>query len=69
MQNIRPLRTNADYEWALREVEFYFKNTPAAGSEDADRFDVLSALLAQYEDENFGIPDAEDNLPLGIRKS
>jgi HTH-type transcriptional regulator / antitoxin HigA len=59
MKNIKPLRANEDYEWALREVEFYFKNTPAAGSEDADRFDVLSALLAQYEDENFAIPDTD----------
>jgi len=24
MKNIRPLRSNADYEWALREVERYF---------------------------------------------
>jgi HTH-type transcriptional regulator / antitoxin HigA len=59
MKNIKPLHTHADYEWALEEVESYFKNTPAAGSEDADRFDVLSALLEQYEDENFEIPDAD----------
>jgi antitoxin component HigA of HigAB toxin-antitoxin module len=37
MKNIKPLRANEDYEWALREVEFYFKNTLAAGSEGADR--------------------------------
>jgi HTH-type transcriptional regulator / antitoxin HigA len=43
--NIRPIRKNAGYEWALQEVEPYFKNPPAVGSEDADRFDVLSALL------------------------
>ena len=59
MKNIKPLRTKADYEWALQEVESYFKDTPAAGSEDGDRFDVLSALLEQYEDENFKIPDAD----------
>jgi HTH-type transcriptional regulator/antitoxin HigA len=69
MKYIKPLRTNEDYEWALQEVEVYFKDTPAAGSGDADRFDVLSALIAQYEDENFDIPDTEDNVPLGIRKS
>jgi HTH-type transcriptional regulator/antitoxin HigA len=44
---------------ALQEVESYFKNIPAAGSEDADRFDVLSALLEQYENEKFEIPDAD----------
>jgi HTH-type transcriptional regulator/antitoxin HigA len=59
MKDIKPLGTNADYEWALREVESYFKNTPAAGSEDAARFDVLSAVLEQYEAENFEIPNAD----------
>jgi HTH-type transcriptional regulator/antitoxin HigA len=59
MKNIRPLRTNTDYEWALQEVEVYFRNPPAVGSEDADRFDVLSALLEQYEKEKFEIPDVD----------
>lgn len=59
MKSIKPLRSNTEYELALQEVESYFKNIPAAGSEDADRFDVLSALLEQYENEKFEIPDAD----------
>jgi HTH-type transcriptional regulator/antitoxin HigA len=59
MKNIKPLRTNADYEWALQEIECYLKNIPAAGSEDADRFDALSSLLEQFEKEKFEIRDAD----------
>jgi HTH-type transcriptional regulator / antitoxin HigA len=59
VKSIKPLRSNTEYELALQEVESYFKNIPAAGSEDADRFDVLSALLEQYENEKFEIPDAD----------
>jgi HTH-type transcriptional regulator/antitoxin HigA len=59
MKHIKPLHTHADYERALQEVEPYFRNPPAVGSEDADRFDALSALLEQYENEKFGIPDVD----------
>ncbi len=31
--DIRPIRTEADYEWALAEVEQYFVNEPEAGTE------------------------------------
>ena len=59
MMDVRPLRSNADYEWALREVEPYFRNVPAPNSPEADRFDVLSALLEKYESENFATPDSD----------
>ncbi|MCK8786734.1 XRE family transcriptional regulator [Roseomonas sp. NAR14] len=47
--DIRPLRTEADYDWALREVESYFDNEPEPGTPEADRFDVLSSLIEAYE--------------------
>ncbi len=47
--HIRPIVTEADYGRALREVETYFDNEPAPGTPDAGRFDVLSALIGQYE--------------------
>lgn len=59
MRDIRPLHTEADYDWALREVERYFARTPAPGSPEGNRFDVLSALIAQYEHEHAAIPDAD----------
>jgi HTH-type transcriptional regulator/antitoxin HigA len=47
--NIRPLRTEADYEWALAEIEPYFVEPPPLESPDAERFDVLAALIEAYE--------------------
>lgn len=47
--DIRPIRTEADYDWALREIEPYFEHEPAPGSADADRFDVLATLIEAYE--------------------
>ena len=59
MMDVRALRTEADYEWALREVESYFDNPPEPGTEDADRFDVLSALIEKYENSQYDIPSAD----------
>jgi HTH-type transcriptional regulator/antitoxin HigA len=47
--DIRPLRSEADYDWALAEIESYFEREPAPGTLAADRFDVLAALIAEYE--------------------
>lgn len=47
--DIRPIRTEADYDWALREIEPYFEREPAMGSAEADRFDVLATLIEAYE--------------------
>jgi HTH-type transcriptional regulator / antitoxin HigA len=59
MMDVRPLRTEADYEWALKEVEPYFDNPPQPGTAEADRFDVLSTLIEKYEDAQFAIPRAD----------
>jgi HTH-type transcriptional regulator / antitoxin HigA len=62
--NIRPIRKNAGYEWALQEVEPYFKNPPAVGSEDADR--LMFCRPFSSEDENFEIADADRGNILNI---
>ena len=59
MMDIRALHTDTDYDWALKEVEKYFDDIPTPGSEEADRFDVLSALIKDYEIRNMKIPDAD----------
>jgi HTH-type transcriptional regulator/antitoxin HigA len=56
--NIRPIRTEADYDWALREIEPYFEREPEKGTPDADRFDVLAALIESYESHNHRIEPA-----------
>lgn len=47
--DVRPIRSETDYEWALAEIAAYFEQQPAPGSPDADRFDVLAALIDRYE--------------------
>jgi HTH-type transcriptional regulator/antitoxin HigA len=47
--DIRPLRTEVDYDWALGEIEPYFIEPPALDTPEAQRFDVLAALIESYE--------------------
>jgi HTH-type transcriptional regulator/antitoxin HigA len=62
LMDMRAIRTEADYEWALAEIEAYFHRRPEPGSAEADRFDVLAALLKVYEDTHHPItaPDPID---------
>jgi hypothetical protein len=56
MDDMEPLRTLADYDRALKEIETYFKDIPPAGTEAAVRFDALSALIEKFEAINFPMP-------------
>ncbi len=49
MIGIRPIKTEQDYDWAIREITRYFENVPVPGSDDGNRFDVLADLIAAYE--------------------
>ena len=55
MENIRPIKTEADYDWAIAEITRYFENEPEVGTPDGDRFDVLATLIEAYEDEHYPI--------------
>jgi HTH-type transcriptional regulator/antitoxin HigA len=46
---IRPLRSEADYDAALQEIERYFENEPKPGTPEADRFDLLALIIEDYE--------------------
>ena len=59
MENIRPLRTEADYDWALGEIEGYFEQEPEPGTPEADRFDVLADLIEAYEARHWPIEPAD----------
>jgi HTH-type transcriptional regulator / antitoxin HigA len=52
---IRPLRTEADYDAALAEIERYFESSPKQGTPEADRFDLLALAIEQYEKKNWPI--------------
>ena len=59
MMDVRPVRTHADYVWALGEIEPYFVSEPKEGSADGDRFEVLATLIAAYESMTVEVPDAD----------
>lgn len=59
MDNIRAIRTETDYDWALAEIEQYFTNEPEPGSPEAERFDVLAALIEAYETKHWAIEPAD----------
>ena len=46
---IRPLRSEADYDAALEEIERYFENEPKPGTLEADRFDLIALVIDDYE--------------------
>jgi HTH-type transcriptional regulator/antitoxin HigA len=62
MAAIRPLKTEADYDAALKMIEVYFGTEPGLGSPEADRFDLLALVIADYETKHWPIepPDAPD---------
>lgn len=57
--DIKPIRTQADYEAALAQVSPLFDREPEPGTAEGDRFDVLVTLIDAYEREHFPI-DAPD---------
>jgi HTH-type transcriptional regulator/antitoxin HigA len=54
---LRPVRTEADYQAALSEIDDLIDADP--GTESGDRLEVLSLLVEAYEQENYpiGPPD------------
>jgi HTH-type transcriptional regulator/antitoxin HigA len=54
---IRPIKTEADYEATLKEIEGLM--SAEAGSPEGDRLDVLVTLVEAYEREHYpiGFPD------------
>ena len=65
--DIRPLRTETDYDWALAEIEPYFTDEPHPGTPEADRFDVLAALIAVYEQQHWAIGPPEPRAAIRAR--
>ena len=52
---IRPIRTDADYKAALKEVSRLMESDPEIGTPDGDRLDVLATLVQAYETKHFPV--------------
>lgn len=51
---IRPIKTEADYEAVLAEIEALFEAEP--GTPESDRLEVLTTLVEAYEEAHYAIP-------------
>lgn len=51
---IKPIRTEDDYEAALKEIGRLFE--AKAGTAEADRLDVLTTLTEAYEEKLYALP-------------
>jgi HTH-type transcriptional regulator / antitoxin HigA len=49
--DLKPIRTEADYDWALKEVERLWG--AKLGTPKGDRLDILITLIEGYEDEHY----------------
>lgn len=52
--NIRPIKTEADCQAALKEIEGLFDAAP--NSPEGDRLEVLTTLVEAYEEQHYSIP-------------
>ena len=59
MTDIRPIRNEDDYTWALSEIEQYFESEPQPGTPDGDRFDLLALVIEDYERKHWAIEPAD----------
>ena len=51
MKGLRPIRTKANYEAALKEIERLWG--ARSGTPPGDRLDILATLIEAYEDEHY----------------
>ncbi len=66
--SIKPIRSDADYDAALEEIERLFASEP--GTEDADRLEVLLVLAQDYQGRRFpvGPPDMQSAIMYELDK-
>ena len=68
---IRPLRTEADYQAALEVVARYFDQEPELGSVEGDRFELLLMVIEAYESKYYAIdtPDPVDAIKFRMEQA
>jgi HTH-type transcriptional regulator/antitoxin HigA len=52
--DIHPIRTEAEYEAALAEIERLFDTAP--NTPEGDRLEVLATLVEAYEEQHYSLP-------------
>lgn len=65
---IRPVRTERDYDAALRDIDRLFRAKP--GTPEHDRFEILLALVEKYEEQHYPMapPDPVDAIKFHMER-
>jgi HTH-type transcriptional regulator/antitoxin HigA len=61
--SIRPIKTEADYEAALAELECMIGQVEP-GTPDGNRYEMLAALVEAYEEANYPIEASDDPIAM-----
>ncbi len=71
MMDIRPIRSAADYQAALKIVSDCFNHEPEPGTQDGDRFEIMIALVEDWERKHYPIdlPDPIEAIKFRMEQS
>ncbi len=65
--NIRPIRTEKDYDLALDRVDILMDLNPKFGSKKSDELEILVMLIEKYEQINWNIAEPDPIEAIKIR--
>lgn len=52
---LSPIRTEADYEKALKRIDVLMEREPEIGSSEGDELEILALLVEKYEEQHWQI--------------
>ncbi|AYA39628.1 transcriptional regulator [Xenorhabdus nematophila] len=69
--NIKPIRTEQDYQYALKTIAPLFDNQPEIGTPEFDYMEVMVLLIEAYEAEHYPIdpPDPIEAIKYKMEQS
>jgi HTH-type transcriptional regulator/antitoxin HigA len=69
--DIQPIRTEADYKLALRNISNLMESDPELGTPDGDRLDILVTLVQAFEARHLpiGAPDPVEAIKFRMEQS
>jgi HTH-type transcriptional regulator/antitoxin HigA len=69
--HIQPIRNDADYKAALRQISTLMEADPEPGTPEGDRLDILATLVQAYEAGHFpiGAPDPIEAIKFRMEQS
>lgn len=69
--DIKPIRTETDYQDALRDASAFFDKEPEVGTPEGDRFELLLMVIEAYEQKHFAVslPDPIEAIKFRMEQS